>query len=105
MPPSLKWGIETESKAIGIFIEMYKNTYPFKGGFVVSPKWPWLGCSPDGNIVEEDRLKCPYSKRDITLQEATESDKSFFSSVDGNTLALTKKHAYYYQCQGVLNIC
>lgn len=40
----------------------------------------------------------------MTLQEATESDKSFFLSVDGNTLALKKRHAYHYQCQGVLNI-
>ena len=38
----------------------------------------------------------------MTLQEATESDKSFFLSVDGNTLALKKRHAY--QCQGALHI-
>ena len=96
MPPSLKWGIENESKAINKYKEIYKNIYPLKCGLVVSPKWPWLGCSPDGIILEGDRLvgaievKCPYSKRDMTLQEATESDKSFFLSVDGTHLHLRR---------------
>jgi len=38
MPPSLKWGIENESKAINNYKEIYKNIYPLKCGLVVSPK-------------------------------------------------------------------
>jgi len=92
-------GIENDSKAIDKYKVIYKNIYPLKCGLVVSPKLPWLGCSPDEIIFEWDRLegaievKCPYRKRDMTLQESTESDKSFFLSVDGNTLALEKWHA------------
>ena len=110
MPPSLKWGIENESKASNKYKEIYKNIYLLKCGLVGSPKRPWLGCSPVGIILEGDRLvgaievKFPYSKRDMTLQEATESDRSYFLSVDGSTLALKKGHAYHYQCQGLLNI-
>ncbi len=110
MPPSLKWGIENESKAIEKYKEIDGNLHPVNCGLVVSPKWPWLGCSPDGIIFEGESLKgaieikCPYSKRDFTLIEAAESDKSFFLSVAGSTLALKKKHPYYFQCQGVLNI-
>ena len=73
MPPSLKRGIENERKASNKYKEIYKNIYPLKCGFVVCPKWPWLGCSPDGIIFEGDRLvgaievRCPYFKRDMTL--------------------------------------
>ena len=38
MPPSLKWGIENESKAIDKYQEIYMNIYSLKCGLVVSPK-------------------------------------------------------------------
>ena len=96
MPPSLKWGNENESKAINKYKEIHKNIYPLKCGLVVSPKWPWLGCSPDGIILEGNRLvgaievKCPYHKRDMILQEATESDKSIFYQLMGTHLHLRR---------------
>ena len=69
-----------------------------------------LGTTQVGSSLKRDRLegaievKFPYSKGDMTLQEANESDKGLFLSVDENKLALRKRHAYYYQCQGVLII-
>ena len=53
-------------------------------GFMISPIWPWLGCSPDGIIFESDipvgrlEIKCPYSKRDMKLEEAFSNGKNFF---------------------------
>ena len=49
-----------------------------KCGFVVNPKWPWLGCIPDGFISEFKavEVKCPFSKKDMTIDEAC-LDKSF----------------------------
>ena len=81
-----------------------------KCGFVINPSFPWLGCSPDGLVVEDGSItgcievKCPFSKRDQTLKKATDSDKSFFLKVYEDGLKLKQNHAYYYQCQGVINI-
>ncbi len=49
-------------------------------------------------------VKCPYATRDMLLSKAVDEDKSFFlQSIDG-TLQLKRNHAYYYQCQGAMNI-
>ena len=46
-----------------------------------------LGCSADGIIFQDDmpdgclEVKYPYSKKDMTLQEASLNDKSFFLKV------------------------
>ena len=48
IPQPLKWGIDNEK----IAFEKYKakslleeNTHLSHCGLVISPKWPWLGCS------------------------------------------------------------
>ena len=51
MPVALKWGIENEDVALQKYREINCNIEVHKCGLVVSPKWPWLGCSPDGIIV------------------------------------------------------
>ena len=111
MPASLKWGINNEKVAIS----KYENHEDLCGkkvedcGFVVFPSCPWLGCSPDGIVVENGALvgctevKCPYAKRDFTLKEAAK-DKNFFLQEKDYGLFLKRSHFYYYQCQGVVNI-
>ncbi len=80
-------------------------------GLVVNPKWPWIGCSPDGVILDNSdsvvgciEVKCPYGKRDETNEQAVASDKSFFLKKVDDRFELKTNHAYYYQCQGVMNI-
>ena len=83
MPAALRWGIEHEDIAIQQYSETNMHIVK-KCGFVISPTWPWLGCSPDGIIFENDipvgclEIKCPYSKRDMKLEEASSNDKNFF---------------------------
>ena len=110
MPAALKWGIDNEDVAITQYMEIINDAEVKKCGLVVSPRWPWLGCSPDGIILKSSipvrciEVKCPYSKRDMKLAEASVSDKTFFlKSVEGK-LTLKRNHMYFYQCQGVLNI-
>jgi len=46
-------------------------------GLIIHPNWPWLGCSPDGLVYDIERrnvvgcieIKCPDSKRDLTIEE------------------------------------
>ena len=111
-PVPLKWGIEHESVAIEEYLR--KKKLPLTAmkscGFVINPKWPWLGCSPDGIIIENGspagciEVKCPYSKRDCSIKEAALTDKSFFMKVLENKCELKVGHFYYYQCQGIMNI-
>ena len=54
VPASLKWGIINESVAISEY-EKHEDFGEKKiedCGFVVFPSCPWLGCSPDGVVVE-----------------------------------------------------
>ena len=110
MPTSLRWGVEHEEIAIRKYMESRKHISAKKFGFVISPAWPWLGCSPDGIIFQDDipvgclEVKCPYSKKDMTLQEASLNDKSFFLKCTDNGLQLKYRNSYYYQCQGLLNL-
>lgn len=109
MPAALRWGIEHEDIAIKQYSETNMHIVK-KCGFVISPTWPWLGCSPDGIIFENDipvgclEIKCPYSKRDMKLEEASSNDKNFFLKSTNNGLKLKCKNGYYYQCQGVMNL-
>ena len=50
MPAALRWGIEHEDIAIKQYSETNMHIVQ-KCGFVISPTWPWLGCSPDGIIL------------------------------------------------------
>ena len=110
MPVALKWGIENEDAAIQKYNELHCNIEVHKCGLVVSPKWPWLGCSPDGIILENSipvgciEVKCPYSKRNMTLLDASTDDKSFFLGILKGKLSLKRNHIYFFQCQGILNI-
>ena len=109
MPSSLKWGIELEDVAIEKYEQSFPDLSVKKCGFVASPQWPWLGCSPDGIVMKDDtpvgcvEVKCPFSKKDMTFQEACNDTKFFLKNVDGGC-KLKKHHMYFYQCLGVLNI-
>ena len=100
MPAALRWRIDKEAVAIAKY-EACSGVAVNKCGLVISPEWPWLGCSPDGLIMETSSLsrcievKCPYSKREMKLEEAATSDKSFcLRSADGK-FELKRNHQYY----------
>ena len=112
VPKPLQWGIDNEIKAILKYEEdMLKGDGVVRScGLVVSPKWPWLACSPDGVVVKGGvpvgcvEIKCPYASKDLNISEAVHSSTRFFLKQTENGWKLKEKHAYYYQCQGVVNI-
>lgn len=57
MPDPLKHGIEHESTALEQYCNYLKHSgHPIKtftSGFVVNPAFPFLGCSPDGKVIDE----------------------------------------------------
>jgi len=51
-------------------------------GQVFNPLFPYLGASPDGKVCDKSttgiiEIKCPYTVRDKTLQEACVADYFF----------------------------
>ena len=86
-----------------------------KTGFWVNPKYPQLGCSPDGLIFENDSLKgvleikCPAvlektSPVDISKLPNKQSKNLCFTLVN-NVPRLKRTHKYYYQVQLQIIIC
>ena len=58
-----KFGTEHEPRARALYAEMTRATV-HQCGLVVPPLSPWLGCSPDGIVVEHGsrkllEIKCP----------------------------------------------
>ena len=46
----------------------------------------------------------PIHKENMTIKEAAENDKNFFLKLSDGKHKLKTNHAYYFQCQGVMNI-
>ncbi|XP_065088577.1 uncharacterized protein LOC135710055 [Ochlerotatus camptorhynchus] len=69
-----------------------------KCGFTIPPHIPWLGCSPDGIIIDETKVievKCPVVGNTVSLNETLEKLK--YLTKNGKTLK--KNHLYYLQVQ------
>ena len=80
-------------------------------GFFINPTWPHIGDSPDG-IVQCDccakhvlKIKCPYSHREDSIEEAVASDGQFCLIKQGDSFQLNQSHAYYYQVQTQFFVC
>ena len=106
----MQWGKENEKVALQCYEEqMSSDCCISDSSLVINPRWPWLGASPDGLVVQDGEIvgaveiKCPYCKRDMLISEAC-TEKSFFLEMKSSIPSLKEKHAYYYQCQGVMNI-
>ena len=105
LPIQLSHGCHNEPKARNIYIS---NTGFTVGlcGLVVNPSLPWLGASPDGIVVDPSEpsvglleIKCPYTYRLLTVEEAT-GDSSFFAELSDGKVSLKKDHKHFYQVQG-----
>ena len=101
------YGVNNEKTAIQNYIKESGN-HVHDCGLVVNPKFPFLGATPDGKVCEDGvtgliEVKCPYSARDLTVEEASRT-KSFYLKNNSGTITLKKKHDYYHQVQGQLMV-
>ena len=82
-----------------------------KSGFVVCLDMPFVGCSPDGRVVDfgcHDHFglaeaKCPETKFQVTPLDACQDPNFFCEAVNGQC-KLKKNHAYYAQVQGQMGV-
>ena len=86
-------------------------------GLVVNTAQSWLGASSEAMVTMANKekvlveIKCPYTARDLTMDEAIDKIKSFCmarmdpSVAECDQIALKKSHRYYYQVQVQLHAC
>ena len=107
----MHYGLECEPKAIMKY-ESVTDEKVYPSGLWVDPKFPFLGCSPDGlvdkdTVVEIKALKIfkQYSVQTVTSSTSPVA-KSVLSrqcfKVEDGRCVLKRSHAYYYQCQQIL---
>ena len=111
-PAPCKWGKQNESEALKQYVSHKQHSVSVSScGFVVDQTSPWLGASPyflihdstESTTIGLGEIKCPYSKRNETIDEACEDKTFFLAKVDGKVLLKTN-HKYYFQVQGSLGI-
>ena len=112
MPKAIEWGRRNEQRANEAYIK-HMHHYGHIGlqtgsaGFVVHPEKGWLGASPDGWVVDPSagvasngmaEFKCPFTKADVSPEEACKDDTFYCTMVNGD-LQLSRSHSYYHQVQ------
>lgn len=75
-------------------------------GLVVNAEYPYIGATPDGKVCDNGQtgileIKCPYSQRDNSIDEAVHG-ADFCLGIYDNEIKLKKTHDYYIQIQGQL---
>ena len=107
--PPIQWGIQNEKVARNVYTQHIRqaghtNLVVKDYGFIISLSKGWLGASPDGQVHDPTsdspngllEIKCPYTKRAQTPQEACE-DPLFYCTTENNSLKLKHEHHYYHQ--------
>ena len=107
---STSYGSAQEPKAKEKFIEVKPSCHLHKCGFVISPDLSFMGATPDAKVCEAGvsgilEVKCPYSMRDLTIQEAlAKNAPDFCLQINNDMITLKEDHPYSYQVQGQLLI-
>lgn len=86
------------------------NSIVWNVGFIVHVKYPWLGCSPDGFLIEGNQvtlLECKCLQKGKFLEGMQFLRQCFFlqEGIDGDGQFSLKRLQYYSQIQLSLFIC
>lgn len=116
--PSIKWGRTNEIKGKKMYLQKVSKYHTKlkieEHGLMVSKELNFVRGSPDGIVTcrchsSMSRLleiKCPYSAKDMTIEEAIIKKKIKYLEKKDNILQLKKnsQDGYYAQIQGLLGI-
>ena len=102
---AVSYGKKSETKAREVYVTT-SGHHVHDCGLVVNPLFPFIGASPDAKICDNSltgimEIKCPYSQRDSTINEAV-SGADFCLENTENGKKLRQNHDYYIQVQGQL---
>lgn len=118
----MQYGIQSEHRAFRDYcshiIQICEQTAVCQTGLWINPKWPQLGCSPDGIVsmpvsfggVGLLEIKCPAVIKDCSPQTADKhltkkQLSSFCCSFTTGVPQLKPSHAYYFQVQMQMAVC
>ena len=115
-PPPVQWGIHNEKLPRNLYVQDMRkqgnvNLSVEDCGFIVRMHEEWLGATPNGrvHVPSSDHpnglleIKCPYTKRAQTPQEACK-DANFYCIIENGRLKLKHNHTYYHQVQQQLYV-
>lgn len=106
---STSYGIANEKNASQLYQTKTQN-HVHDCGLIINPEFPCIGATPDGKVCDHGEsgileIKCPFSARDMSIEEALTPDsgiKDFFLEKNDNNVFLKKSHQYWFQIQGQL---
>eukprot|EP00112_Aurelia_sp_Birch-Aquarium-sp1_P025768 Seg8764.1 transcript_id=Seg8764.1/GoldUCD/mRNA.D3Y31 product="hypothetical protein" protein_id=Seg8764.1/GoldUCD/D3Y31 len=86
--PALKWGRDKEKIALQQYLESHcdPRMKVMECGLIINPRWPWLGASPDGVLIDAGKvaggieIKCPFSKKEVNIADACKEKKFFLGN-------------------------
>lgn len=102
------YGLKAEGEAVDIF-ENTTDLKVHKVGLIIHPQAPWLGYSPDGFVMINNKLisieiKCPIMGISTTATEVVKT-LQYICIDEYGAYALKKKHKYYGQVQCGMHVC
>lgn len=107
---AMDYGNENEHKARDYYQSLHPELRIEESTLTIRRTEPWIGASPDGLVLDKDgklvgaiEIKCPYSKKDLTIAQALDI-KDFYLKRVGSEVHLDKNHEYYYQIQGQMMV-
>ena len=101
---AINWGISNEKEGIKTFTETMN--LPVQESGLWLDLCGTLGASPDGLVGENEivEVKCPYTYRNTTVEEAISSKDFFIRNTEDGSYELKKGHKYWHQVQDQLYI-
>ena len=116
VPKPCLWGQNMEEIAIKEYLQKFEqNNHLIKAcvscGFIVNSQVPWLGASPDCLLYDPTEckpygigeVKCPFSKKEMTIDSACDDPTFFLENKSKPTLK--RNHNCFYQIQGLMATC
>ena len=117
--PLLQYGLQHEDDAVASYVAFQAaqgNTSlrVQKVGTIISKERSGLGASLDrmvydpkakGNKTGGLEVKCPFSKKGMSLEEACEDRKFYLQIIEEGSPKLKFGHKYFYQVQGQIFVC
>ncbi|CAG2230579.1 unnamed protein product [Mytilus edulis] len=106
-------GLQEERNSIHEYIlkkaESGVNVNVESSGLIIDKNHKFLACSPDGLVNENGEMgvieiKNILQKKNMSFIQATKKVSNFCLQYTDEKVQLKKKHNYYFQCQGLLNI-
>ena len=106
--PAMDYGRKHEKDGKVKYLETFPSRHIHECGLVIINEFNFLGASPDGKVCDNGEtgileVKCPYSARNLTIEEAC-ALRGFYVKKNGNIMNLNTNHNYYAQIQGQLMI-